>query len=56
MAAAGRVQVGSADARDEGADQGFARAGGRDVRCLDGDPAWVDDDASHGTQASGSFA
>ena len=46
----GRVQVRSADARHEGADQGFARAGGRDLRRLDSDPAWVDDDASHAGQ------
>jgi hypothetical protein len=50
MAPAGRVQVGSADARHKGADQGFARAGGRNVRGLDGDPARVDDDTPHAAQ------
>ncbi len=50
VAPAGRVQVGSADARHERADQGFVRARGWNVRCLDGDPAWVNDDASHAGQ------
>ena len=47
---AGRVQVGSADACHDGADQGLARGGGRDLRCLDSDPAWVHDDAPHAGQ------
>ncbi len=52
MAPAGRVQVRSAHARRERADQDLARAGDGDVRRLDGDPAGVDDDAPHGGQDS----
>ena len=47
---AGRVQVGPADTRHDGADQGLARGGGRDLRCLDSDPARVHDDAPHAGQ------
>ena len=52
VAPLGRVQVGSADAGRQGADQGLVRARGGDVRCLDGDPARVDDDASHASQGN----
>ena len=45
-----RVQVGSAHADGQRADQGLVRAGGGNVRCLDSDPARVDDDASHASQ------
>jgi hypothetical protein len=50
MASAARVQVGSADARHEGADQGLAGAGGWNVHGLDSDPARVDHDAPHAAQ------
>lgn len=52
VAPVGRVQVGSADAGRQGADQGLVRAWGGDVRCLDSDPARVDDDASHASQGN----
>ena len=46
------VHVGSAYARDQRADQRFARAGGGDVGRLDRDPVRVDDDAPHGRHGS----
>jgi len=56
MAPAGRVQVGSAHASRERADQRFARSRGGDVRGFDGDPAGVDDDAAHGAHGGSSFS
>jgi hypothetical protein len=44
------VQVRSAHAGHEGADEGFVRAGDGHVRGLDSDLAWIDDDASHAGQ------
>src|ERR1019366_1531693 len=44
------VQDGSAQAGHEGAKQSFVRTGGGNVRCLDSDLAWVNDDASHAGQ------
>ena len=44
---AGGVQVGSADAGHQCADQGLVRAGDGNVGRLDRDLAWIDDDSSH---------